>query len=528
MNNNNSFFTFLILLGTSIMLSSTSVAQNNKALNAITIDELKNHTYFLASDFLGGRVSYEPGYKIAAEYCASQFKSAGLEPIMKDKEGNLTYFQEVPITKQTIGTNSSVILTSSGKTIILENKNDFKIVDKVRNYVNPETEVVFAGYGIEESDCNWNDYKNLDVEGKAVIILTGTPQKGGRNVLPDEIDKSYKLIEGFQNKINTVKKYKPSAILFIPGSEMQNKYPFESIPSSEGSVNYFYKSSINKEVSFHNILLFFLNPKSTNKIFKNQKYSPVNIDKEGIKGYKTFELEDLKLKPNFVIEKNETIICPNVIAVLKGTDENLKNEYISLGAHLDHIPRQGEKICNGADDNASGVVGVMEIAESMTMNPHKRSIVFMLFAAEELGLLGSQHFVDNPPFDLKSIKFNLNLDMIGRSSGDDIKTRAHNVYIFEKYLNSLKKYVENVNNESLKYPLNIKDAKTCRGRSDHTSFNSVNIPNMHFSSGHHDDLHRPTDDAEKIDYEKMQKIAQLSYKIVQKLANADKVEDFIE
>jgi len=524
----NYFSKIIILLGASILINISSKAQNEKAIDAITIDELKNHMYFLASDFLGGRVSYQPGFKIAAEYCASQFKSAGLKPIIKDKEGKLTYFQEVPLLKQMLGKECSVSLVSSGKTIELEHVKDFKIVEQVKDFTKSETEIVFAGYGISEPGHKWDDFENIDITGKAVIIIMDAPKKNGKNVLPDKVHKSYQSVPGAQKKIMSIISKKPSSILFVADNELLKVMPWESLPSFAGGDQYSYDAIDGKEKGYQIPLLYVIHPNAVDKLFKNQKYSPKTIEKKGLKGYKTYAFKDLKLKSNFVLEKIETIIVRNVVAVLNGTDNMLKNEYVSLVAHLDHVlPVKGE-ICNGADDNASGSVGVMEVAESMVLNPPKRSVLFVLFTAEELGLIGSQHFVANPPVSKENIVFNLNLDMIGRSAGKNIETRAHEVTLHDKYFAEIKKYVEGVNAESINWPLVYKSASDSPGDSDHTSFHNAGIPNMHFFSGHHKDLHTPTDDAENIDYGKMQKIAQLTYIIVQKLANTEKKITFSE
>jgi hypothetical protein len=434
----NYLLRILCLSFTGLFLSISANGQNHKALDAISVDELKNHVYFLASDFLGGRVSYQPGFNIAAEYCVSQLKSAGLKPIMKGKDGELTYFQEVPLLKQTLSNECSVSLIGSKKTIELEPDKDFKIVDNVKDFTKSEIEIVFAGYGISEPDHKWDDFKDLDIEGKAVIMIMDAPQKKGKNVLPEGIHKSYQSIPGAQKKIMSILSKKPSAVLFVANNDLLKIMPWEALPPFKGGDQFSYNSGENKEKDFQIPLIYVIHPNSVDKLFENQKYSPKLIKEKGLKGYKTFTFTDKKLKSNFVIEKKEPIICRNVVAVLEGTDDVLKNEYVSLVAHLDHVLPVNGEICNGADDNASGSAGVLEVAESMVMNPPKRSTIFVLFTAEELGLIGSQHFVANPPVPMENIIFNLNLDMIGRSAKENIESRAHEVTLHDKYFKEIK------------------------------------------------------------------------------------------
>jgi len=215
-----------------------------------------------------------------------------------------------------------------------------------------------------------------------------------------------------------------------------------------------------------------------------------------------------------------------VIGIVPGTDPDLKNEFIVVGAHLDHVgPRQGQ-VCNGADDNASGSSGVMEIAEAVAMNPCKRSVVFITYTAEEKGLIGSRFFINSDVLPKENIKFNINLDMIGRSSPKNEKSRAHYVVTNKKYLNELDAFINDLNVGITDFPLLIDNDEDSPGGSDHQSFIAEDIPAFFFFSGVHKDLHQPGDDAEKIDYAKAESISRLGYLIARKLANMEEVPDF--
>jgi Zn-dependent M28 family amino/carboxypeptidase len=190
-----------------------------------------------------------------------------------------------------------------------------------------------------------------------------------------------------------------------------------------------------------------------------------------------------------------------------------------VGAHLDHIPPINGQICNGADDNASGSAGVLEIAEAVARSPFQRSVLFILYTAEETGLYGSRHFVRFCPVPITDILVNINLDMIGRTDRVQAETRSHYALYSEQIDPEIINRIKAVNTDPVMWPLVYKELRTFPGGSDHVSFMERNIPAVFFFSGHHADLHRPTDDADKIEYDKMQKISQLIYRLVEDYAN---------
>lgn len=511
-----------ILILISLLFVNASIAQKDKALESITQDEIKNHMYFLASDFLGGRISYKEGYKIASEYCAAQFRSVNLKPVFKDEKGKPSYFQKVPLVKRKFSENCDIDVSLKGKSFKLKHGDDFKLPDPIRTFNNTALDVVFAGYGISEPEYDWNDYKNIDIKGKAVVILMGTPKKNGEPILPEDIDKKYASMQGLQSKLGKLIEEKPIAVLIIPDQQLLKQFSWEMIPSQVGGEQVYYDGK-KSEDGFSIPTFYAIKPEAAEKLFEGQKYSPQKAESGDMKGYKCFELKNVKLKSNFKIEKEEKINCNNIAAIVEGTDEKLKNEYLTVGAHLDHVPGPNGMINNGADDNASGSIGVLEVAEAFRYTPSKRSVIFILYAGEELGLLGSAHFLEHSPVPVENIVFNINLDMIGRSAGDNIKTRAHNVVIHDQFFPKVKAFVSEVNENSVKWPLNYSTGLDIGGDSDHSSYNNKGIPHVFFYSGHHKDLHRPTDDAEKIDYEKMQKISQLVYFLTYKLANTEEL-----
>ena len=211
-------------------------------------------------------------------------------------------------------------------------------------------------------------------------------------------------------------------------------------------------------------------------------------------------------------QKKDKVLTYNVIGYLVGNDEKLKDEFVVIGGHYDTTENPPGKINNGADDNASGTSMVIELFEKFAAtNNHKRTLVFMAFGGEELGLLGSKHFVNNPTIDLDNVQLMVNLDMIGRMEDNNVQlggsATAEN---FSSLLDPLL-MEENVNVIEL--------GEGIFSRSDHYNFYKKDIPVLFFFTGVHDDYHKPSDDAEKINYNGMKSISNMVEGIVEEFAN---------
>lgn len=209
----------------------------------------------------------------------------------------------------------------------------------------------------------------------------------------------------------------------------------------------------------------------------------------------------------------------NVVAVIRGSDQQLRNEYVVLGAHYDHLgrstfgamdPDAGSAIHNGADDNASGTAAVMELARLFARRPPRRSVVVAHFSGEELGLLGSQYFVEHPPVDLRRVRAMLNFDMVGRLRGDSLLVYG------VATATELPAIVDSANRAT---PLRITARGDGFGSSDHSSFYARNLPVLHFFTNIHDDYHRATDDTEKVNAGGIARVVMLAERIVRDIAD---------
>jgi Zn-dependent M28 family amino/carboxypeptidase len=223
-----------------------------------------------------------------------------------------------------------------------------------------------------------------------------------------------------------------------------------------------------------------------------------------------------------ILQNEEEKYTNNIVGYVPGTDPKLKNEFVAVGAHFDHLGISNGVVFNGADDDGSGTVGVLELAKAFAEeNDNKRSILFVFHAAEEKGLFGSEYFTDNDSSILKNITAQINLDMIGRESIDTIYSVGS-----DKLSSELKSIVEKVNKETVNFVFNYQfddpnDPERIYYRSDHYNYAKHGIPVVFFTDNMQVDYHKPTDDYDKIDFAKIKKTDELVYGIVKDLANLD-------
>ena len=516
----------IVLLATGLVfiLFGLLNAQENNPLESITQAEIRDHIFFLASDYMNGRVGPSAEYEIAAQYVATQFAAAGLEPVIENEDGEQSYFQGVPFAKTTYGDKLTWIINNNSKETELEHIEDFRIL-YVNEINHDNLEIVWVGYGIEEPDHKWNDFRELDVEGKIIVCISGAPVKNGKPVLPVEVHEKYTGMRGLQSK--AVRLFsKGAAGIILTDIDGSGGMPFEMIPSEFSKEKYIYKGYESESRAGSVPSIYLVKPQFLETIMEGNKYNPLKDPENILRNYKPQLLEGVYLESNIEILSEELVTTKNVIGMVPGTDPELKNEYIVVGAHLDHVkPVQGQ-VCNGADDNASGSTGVIEIAEAVAMNPCRRSVVFITYTAEEMGLIGSSYFVGSDVFPKEQLKFNLNMDMIGRSDPDNKESRAHYVVTDKKYVDQLEAFINELNEGVTDFPLIFDNDDDSPGASDHQSFISHGIPAFFFFSGVHEDLHQPGDDPEKIDYAKAESICRLGYLITTKLANMDAVPTF--
>ncbi|MBX2842664.1 MAG: M28 family peptidase [Flammeovirgaceae bacterium] len=481
----------------------------SKFEETIKSDDLKGHLSVIASDEFEGRETGEKGQKIAAEYISNYFKEIGLTGPVKDSEN--PYFQTFSLYKSSWG---EIKLSNSEKEFVLYE--DYFPYGSFQ-FDNETVELVFAGYGLNGEE--YSDYKDLDVKGKIVLVLDGEP-KG-----EEDADKKSKGFNPF-SKIETAKEKGARAIIFVMGDENQ----------FDGRRKMMKKYGGRPSLSFDNPkegtgIFFTSSSKAAELLGVSSKKFDKTVGKISLKKGSTSG--NLKNKITITAKRtNDEVQTENVLGFLEGGSK--KEEVIVITSHYDHIGINGEEINNGADDDGSGTVTVLELAEAFTEakkngNGTERSILFMTVTGEEKGLLGSRYYSENPIFKLENTVCNLNIDMVGRVDKDH-EDNPNYVYIIGSDMLSselhqlsvdvAKKYAPNF---LMDYKYNSKDdPNRFYYRSDHYNFAKHGIPVIFYFNGTHDDYHRPTDTVEKINFEIMENRARLIYNTAWEIANREK------
>ena len=443
----------------------------------ITIIDLQKQIGFLASDSLKGRKPGTPEDAVASAYISDCFKKAGLKLMF---ENGLQKFEIVADVKA--GNNNAISFDGfSAKQGVDFTPLSFSASATIT------APVVFAGYGFDLNldSLKWNDFNNIDVKGKWAIILRGDPE-------PDKANSAFLAYEQERGKVLTAKDKGAIGVLLVSPSDMEKSdvimhMQYDKSPSDAG------------------MPVFSITRALADKLLASMNYTIASLETEMKENHKPVSIY-LESKVTATADVVKTrVTAQNVVGFLEGTDPVLKNEYIIVGAHFDHLGMGGEgsgsrapdvpAIHNGADDNASGTAGVIELGQKLSENHSKlkRSFVFVAFTGEEMGLLGSKEFVNKPPVDLKKVNAMINMDMIGRLN-PETNTISVGGTGTSLETDSLLKILE------VNRPYKITHSTDGYGPSDHASFYSENIPVFYFTTGAHDDYHTPSDDADKINY----------------------------
>ncbi len=468
----------------------------------ITVKELKEELGYLASDSLKGRKAGEQGDLLAAQYIREKFEKAGLELLY---ENGFQIFGLV--TSAQLG-EGNVLKVDEEK---FDVEKDFLPYAFSAN-TEVSAEVIFAGYGLEvDTDTlKWNDFKNLDVSGKWVMALQGDPDL-------DNPQSPFLEFSSERAKALNASDKKAAGLILVAGKKYSEEDELASLIFDKNSSRYSFPIiQVTRNVA--------------DKILKGTGYSIEELEtKMETDGNPIHVIADamVSVKTNVTQEETES---RNIVALLHGNDPVLKDQYIVVGAHYDHLgmggPGSGSRaidtvaVHNGADDNASGVAMVIELAEKVASEKkNKRSIIFAAFGAEEMGLVGSKALTAEPPVETDKMVGMFNFDMVGRL---DTATNGLSVGGTQTAKET----------ESILADLNpgfeLAMSPEGVGPSDHASFYLQNVPVLFISTGAHSDYHSPLDDADRINYEGMKKVADYSYSLLMEIANRDSMLTFQE
>lgn len=493
-----------------------------KFAESITKAEMQELLTVIASDDFEGRETGSLGLNKAADFISRQFKQMGIDPL---PQLDNSYYQPVPFNKVQWG---EVKINANGKEF--NHMRDFYCFAGT-NQDMPKfdaSEVVFLGYGID--DDIYSDYDGMDVKGKVLLVYSGEPKDKEGNYIVTGTKKPSKWGRSWRSKVATATEKGAKTILFIEPNTQKNISRYSNW-LIEPSISLIREGNEKKSRTYVNNI--FISPdmvqtiagKKAKKIAKARK----KISKKGVP-------QSFVIATNISIEQNkvsETVYSNNILGYIQGSDPQLANEVIVVSAHYDHLGKRGDGIYNGADDNGSGTTTVIEVAEAF-MNAKKanvgprRSVLFLLVCGEEKGLLGSEHYANNPIFSLDNTVANVNVDMVGRVDKDH---EDNPKYIYVIGSNRLSTELHDINeaankqytNIELNYKYNDKnDPNRYYERSDHYNFAERGIPSIFYFSGTHKDYHKTSDTVDKINFEKMEVIGRLIFHTTWELANRDK------
>lgn len=503
----------LLLFITCVKANNTSDSIAIRFSKTINKEELSRHLHVLASDAYLGRETGKKGQKMAAEYIANYFKGLGLPAIGENK----SYYQVFNVIEQMPG--GSIAINGKSYSFI----KDFYFFPGIEDTTLKIEELLFLGYGID--DKNYSDYNGVDVKNKIILILSGEPLDKKGNSFITKTKNTSSWSNDIRRKLNLAKEKGVSSVIVIQDHYLQSveylRHYIES-PTMRLEIEKSEKKERKRTPAF------FINPELQNEIIANKEIQTL---KNKILKKKKPVRQIIKTNLSISIKREEkTLSSENVLGYIEGTD--LKNELIIITAHYDHIGTDGKEIYNGADDDGSGTVAIMEIAEAFQLAANagyrpRRSILIMPVSGEEKGLLGSYYYSEKPVFPLENTVANLNIDMIGRLDTFHINNPNYIYLIGSNILSQdLHDLSETANSTYTKLDLDyryndISDPNRYYYRSDHYNFARKKIPVIFYFNGVHADYHKPTDEVEKIDFKKMEKITRLVFFTAWMIANRD-------
>jgi len=492
-------------------------------VEAIQADQLKEWLYVVASDEMEGRDTPSRGLDMTAKFIADHLSQWGVKPGGDDG----TYFQKFALASRRVEPELT-IASVNGQSFKLGE--DF-IAEPIQGQASGR--IVYVGHGYMIRAKGIDAYQGVDVKGKIMLAVEGYPRGVS---FPDIHGKNEG--EDYDTPETYARAHGARGVIYIPSqstlSFWQNRYKFSLNPSR-------LKLEGPRQVGA-NIPVIYASEKMVKAILDGEKLDYETIRKQANHGAlgEAFDLGAGKQASFNVNAKVDSAMTQNVVGVIEGVDPILKKEYVAVGAHYDHVGMsqntEGDKIFNGADDDGSGTVGTLAIAQALAKSPTrpKRSVIFVWHAGEEKGLWGSEFFTENPTVPIEQIVTQLNIDMIGRSKkeGDNNPankdlTGPNELYVIGSKMMStdLGNLSEEVNKQYLKLAFNYKyddptDTERFFYRSDHYNYAKKGVPIIFYFSGVHEDYHGLADTADKIDYRKMEKITRTVFAMMWSLANA--------
>jgi Zn-dependent M28 family amino/carboxypeptidase len=496
-----------------------------RGTDTISAAELRDYLTFIASDEMEGRDTPSRGLDTTAKFIAMNLSRWGFKPAGDDG----TFFQRIALLRNRI---------ESAQTRVELNGQALAAGDDyipVAGAGNVSGQLVFAGSGWLVKSKNIDAYKDVNASGKIAVVF-GSPNTPPQGL--SRADFSGKQGADWMNPPDYARKQGVIGLIYVPDFQYLANWDRNRLRIMERPATVVEKFQTQTAIPIPSIVA---SPKFANALFQGEMQSAASLFSAlyGNALPASFALNpDKKLTMNLAA-RTETVGTQNVVAVWEGSDPLLKDEYVAVGAHYDHIgicaPGTSDPICNGADDDGSGTTSLLGMAEALAHSPSRprRSVLFVWHCGEEKGLWGSRYFTEHPTIPLDHIVAQLNIDMIGRSKkeGDTNPknkelTGPNEIYVIGSTMMSteLGALVDAVNKSFLNITFDRRyddpgDPNRFFYRSDHFNYARKGIPIIFFFDGVHEDYHQPGDSADKIDYQKMEKVARTIYMTMWEVAN---------
>ncbi len=500
---------------------SISFAQES-GLKYINKEDLKRHLNFIASDSLQGRTfgTTVPGLEIAADYLKKNIEKLGLTPGVDD------YFQTVPIVSSQPDAENSFLEIKDNKGNVILKTDSIIGMPAGSDILISNAEIVFGGFGYYDEKTGYDDFQDIEIQSKVVMFSIGTPDWFQNNEMPrwnNQLETS---------KIKRAMEAGAAGIIITDSPFDEANEIYNRIYRRRNRTDFHLKIVENKREN--NSFLFTTSAQADALLGENGKLKNLLLKISKEKNPGSFTIKGIHATVS-VKSKTEHLQAKNVIGIIEGKDPVLKDECVVFMAHYDHLGiDKNSVVFNGADDNGSGTVTLLEVAEALMSLPEKpnRSIVFLWVTGEEVGMLGSQYYSDNPAFPLEKTVACINIDMDGRvfEPRDTIWNKSPKMVKDFNGLftltNDFWPGLKEINSSACKNLGLVPDYSLPSGflrSSDHFSFHNKGVPILNYATGYHADYHKVTDDISRINFDKMKRVADLCFLVGYEIANSEKI-----
>ena len=513
--------TLAVLLSLSLVAqaanSSSGDATAATAAKTIQLEDIRARMFFLSTTEMAGRLIGTPEHAIAANYIESEFMRLGLKPGGEDN----SYFQSFDMESAWPQLEKSFVLEAivgtRQKSFLLGHDFNPWWVQGVKSE-SVQGPIEFLGYGVNAPEYSYNDFAGIDMHGKIAMVLRREPQADDPNSKFRGRWDTYHSYDWF--KIEQLRKAGAAAVLII-----NPVFNFKEARVPSAPPNYTLpQPNYSMAGGLWDFPVFMINAETADFLLSGAGKSVETLQKQIDDTLKpnSFELTGVTVKAEKHFKSFRRFKARNVIGILEGSDPELKKQYVVVSGHYDHMGIVSGRLYAGADDNASGVVATLEVAQAFVQSglKPKRSFVFACFDAEEQGLLGSDYYIEHPSVPLADTVANINMDMIGRDeesltwNNKAAENRNMVNVVGTLYNPDLRRIIEQQNKSLglvLDFKLDAGDPENWFARSDHFWFATRGIPQVLFNTGSQPDYHTENDTWDRINYPKMQKIVQLIF-----------------